>query len=313
MKDQKTNARQEDSLGGEIAFLRRRVAELEEQQTLRESQEQFQALVAASAQIVWTTDTNGVVTEDSPSWRAFTGQSYNEYQGFGWLEALHPEDRKRVARVWDESVRAATPMLSEYRLRHISGEWRWTTARGVPLFHPDGAVRGWVGMNTDVTDRKLAEAQEREGQLQALADSLPQLVWMADAEGSVFWYNRRWYEYTGTTPKEMQGWGWQSAHDPEILPSVLERWQNSIAAGKAFEMEFPLRGADGVFRWFLTRVIPVRDSAGAITHWYGTNTDVDALRRAKDALGVSEARFRTAVQAMSGILWTNNARGAMEG
>ena len=313
MSYQEVNTRQEDSLQRELAFLRQRVAELESQTALRESKEQFQALITASAQIVWTTDTDGVPIEDSPSWRAFTGQSYDEYRSYGWLEAVHPEDQERTAKTWAESVRTATSMFIEYRLRHISGEWRWTAARGVPLFHPDGTVRGWVGMNTDITARKKGEEEERERQLQTLADSIPQLVWMANSEGWIFWYNRRWYEYTGTNPEEMQGWGWQSVHHPEILPGVLERWRKSIATGDAFEMEFPLRGADGVFRWFLTRIVPVRNASGAIMRWYGTNTDIDALRRAKDALWASEARFRTAVQATTNVLWTNNVRGEMEG
>src|SRR6185312_17350889 len=93
----------------------------------------------------------------------------------------------------------------------------------------------------------------------SLAENLPQLAWMADASGWVFWYNHRWYEYTGTTPAEMEGWGWRSVHDPRVLPEVLERWRGSLATGGPFDMVFPLRGADGVFRPFLTRVMPVRD------------------------------------------------------
>jgi PAS domain S-box-containing protein len=97
---------------------------------------------------------------------------------------------------------------------------------------------------------------------------------MANPDGWIFWYNSRWYEYTGTRPEQMQGWGWQSVHDRAVLPRVLERWKASINTGEPFEMTFPLRGADGEFRPFLTRVIPVRDSSGKITRWFGTNTDV---------------------------------------
>jgi PAS domain S-box-containing protein len=102
---------------------------------------------------------------------------------------------------------------------------------------------------------------------------------MAEADGHIFWYNRNWYAYTGKTPQEMEGWGWQSLHDPEMLPSVIERWKTSIETGEPFEMEFPLRGGDGKFRWFLTRVNPLRDSDGRVIRWFGTNTDVDEQRR----------------------------------
>ncbi len=116
------------------------------------------------------------------------------------------------------------------------------------------------------------------------ADNLPTLAWMANADGSIFWYNRRWHEYCGTTPAQMQGWGWQSVHDPAVLPDVLARWRASIAAGSSFEMTFPLRGADGVFRPFLTRIVPVRDAAGQVTRWFGTNTDVSAQAAAEQRL-----------------------------
>ena len=89
---------------------------------------------------------------------------------------------------------------------------------------------------------------------------------------------------TGTTPEQMEGWGWQSVHDPELLPKVLERWKASIATGERFEMEFPLRGGDGKFRWFLTRIVPLRDGGGRVARWFGTNTDVSALREAREVL-----------------------------
>ncbi len=125
-----------------------------------------------------------------------------------------------------------------------------------------------------------------------LADAIPQLVWMAQPDGWIFWYNRRWHEYTGTTPEQMEGWGWQMVHDPELLPKVMERWQKSIATGEAFEMEFPLRAADGHFSWFLTRVSPLRDRTGQIVRWYGTNTDISELKNAEQALRISEEKLR---------------------
>jgi len=123
-----------------------------------------------------------------------------------------------------------------------------------------------------------------------LADNVPALAWMANADGYIFWYNRRWHEYCGTTPTEMEGWGWQAVHDPTVLPSVLERWQSSIATGAPFEMTFPLRGSDGIFRPFLTRVQPIRGAPdaehpdGRITRWFGTNVDISGQREAESAL-----------------------------
>ena len=126
-------------------------------------------------------------------------------------------------------------------------------------------------------ETKLARC-ESEAQFRTMADAIPQLAWMADPDGYIFWYNQRWYEYTGTTPEQMRGWGWQSVHDPNVLPKAMERWQTSIATSQPFDMEFPLLGADGKFRIFLTRVMPMKDSEGRVTRWFGTNTDVSEAR-----------------------------------
>ena len=123
-----------------------------------------------------------------------------------------------------------------------------------------GKVIGASKIAHDITERKRAEKAllASEEQFRALADSIPNLAWWANGDGYITWYNQRWYDYTGTTAEQMEGWGWQSVHDPRVLPKVLENWKTSIATGEPFDMEFPLRGADGIFRPFLTRVLQCR-------------------------------------------------------
>ncbi len=144
------------------------------------------------------------------------------------------------------------------------------------------------------------ELQKSEEQFRTLADSIPNLAWWANGDGYITWYNRRWYEYTGTTPEQMEGWGWQSVHDPKVLPKVLERWKASLASGEPVDMEFPLRGADGVFRPFLTRVMPLKDSAGLVLRWFGTNTDISALKQAEEVQGRLAAIVESAEDAIIG-------------
>jgi PAS domain S-box-containing protein len=120
--------------------------------------------------------------------------------------------------------------------------------------------------------------------LRALANTIPQLAWMAQADGAIVWFNERWFDYTGTTPDQVVGWGWQSTCEPSVLPALMERWQSTVRSGDPFEMEYPIRGADGKYRWFLTRVNPVRDRHGQVLRWFGTNTDVDQVKRAEQAL-----------------------------
>ncbi len=143
--------------------------------------------------------------------------------------------------------------------------------------------RGAQWLNAEDERRENVEEALRtsETQFRTLANAIPQLCWMANADGGIFWYNHRWYEYTGMTPEQMEGWGWQSVHDREMLPKVMERWEWSIATGEPFEMIYPLRGADGVFRSFLTRVMPVSGQDGKVVRWFGTNTDVSEQQRAE--------------------------------
>ena len=136
---------------------------------LRASEARFRALVDASAQIVWTMDAAGRPVEDSPSWRAFTGQTEGEWLGGRWLDAIHPGDSGRVAAGWAEAVASSAPYAAEYRLRHAeSGTWRMTSARAVPLRNADGTVREWVGMNADITE--LHRAGEELRRLNALLE-----------------------------------------------------------------------------------------------------------------------------------------------
>lgn len=143
-----------------------------------------------------------------------------------------------------------------------------------PILDASGRVVAASKIVQDLTERKRIEAQ-----FYMLADLLPTMCWMADAKGSIFWYNRLWYDYTGTTFEQMEGWGWRSVHDAATLAKVLERWQACLETGQFFEMTFPLRGGDGVFRPFLTRVSPVRGADGQIIRWLGTNTEVTEERR----------------------------------
>jgi PAS domain S-box-containing protein len=156
----------------------------------------------------------------------------------------------------------------------------------LPTHDVAGVIDGIFVHVTDVTGMVLARKQveESERQFRILAETIPHLAWMANETGHIFWYNRRWYDYTGTTAEEMQMSGWEKFHAPEVLPAVLHQWQSALSSGEPFEMVFPLMGAGGGFRSFLTRVEPVKDNEGRVVRWFGTNTDITDQRRIEEEL-----------------------------
>lgn len=160
----------------------------------------------------------------------------------------------------------------------------------------------------DVSD---ADAPAVVGDLdfRVIVDAIPVLCWIARGDGYIYWYNRRWHDYCGSTAEAVEGWGWQSVHDPLELPKVIENWNSSIEAGEAFEMAFPLRGADGLFRQFLTRIVPVLGGDGEIVRWVGTNTEFESVNSVKEALAVSEAKFRVLTDALPQMVWSTTADG----
>ncbi|BAZ08372.1 multi-sensor hybrid histidine kinase [Calothrix sp. NIES-4071] len=362
------------------------------------SEERYRTFVNTISSVVWTTDHQGAMVVENPLWQAFTGQTWEEYKGWGWLNAIHPDDQVRATEIWTKSLRERSLYETKYRLQRHDGEYRYVAARGAAVIAADGSTREWVGTCTDIHDALLTadalrHSQERlelslrnfplivytcdtelrytwvgkahpnfnpqnlvgkrddellppesiqelmtfkrraielgkaerttlrievEGKLtiyditaeplyndnvligltvaafditerqlyeerfRLMANSIPQLAWMANPDGWIFWYNQRWYDYTGTTFEDMQGWGWQSVHDPEELPKILTHWRNSIDAGEMFDMEFPLKGADGIFRWFLTRAYPQKDAQGRVLLWFGTNTDISEQKQARE-------------------------------
>ena len=199
---------------------------------------------------------------------------------------MHDGDKDTARTEFLQAFASRTDLNIECRLERADGEPSWIGLVGRVDDERDGDFPGMTGVVQDISTRKSAEDTLRESEevLRALANTIPQLAWMAQSDGAIVWFNKRWYEYTGTTPEQVVNWGWQSTHDPDVLPRMLARWQESLRTGTPFEMEYPIRGADGQYRWFLTRVNPVRDRLGHVVRWFGTNTDVDQVKRVEQAL-----------------------------
>ncbi|HBE35824.1 MAG TPA: hypothetical protein DD990_32115, partial [Cyanobacteria bacterium UBA11368] len=201
---------------------------------------------------------------------------------------FHPEERAQMLELIEQVLDPSGPgwFSRDHRVVWENGEVRWLTVRKQVFFdrssrdvtcnvstaRPTHAILAAI----DISDRKQAELalQESESRFRTLADNIAQLAWMTDSNGWIFWYNQRWFDYTGTTLAEMQGWGWEKVHHPDHIERVVEHWSHCLKIGEPWEDTFPLRGKDGNYRWFLSRAIPIRDEAGNVVRWFGTNTDI---------------------------------------
>ncbi len=250
------------------------------------SEKRFRALIEAFAQVVWIATPAGDVFEDSPSWRAFTGQSYEELKGWGWLNAIHPDDRERTKRVWNAAAQNLSRYEITYRLHHMSGEWRWTTARGAPVIAADGKVECWVGMNDDITDKKNSEQSLADSELhfRSITTTIPHIVWIASCDAQVFYFNPAWYEYTGFTLEQSLGGRAANAIRSDVREAVMRNWRQSVKNESNVETEIPLRNREGEYRWFLARSRPIRDENGKIIRWAGIMGDIHDHKMALEQL-----------------------------
>jgi len=180
------------------------------EEALQQSEERYRSLTQAITSVVWTVDEAGRFVTPQPSWSEYTGQTWEELRDFGWVNALHADDRERGWKLWEAARAARTLYKSEGRLWNAaSGSYRHFEARGVPILNLDGSVREWVGKCLDVEDRKRAEQalRESEERFRNMADNAPVMVWVAEPDATCTYLSKSWYDYTGQTPETGLGFG----------------------------------------------------------------------------------------------------------
>lgn len=261
----------------------RHVAERE----LRRREARLEAVLSAADLGYWHWNVQADEGEINRRYAEMLGLDFGSFKlNFERFERLiHPADRLRMKKALREHFEGRTGIYGvEIRMRHNDGHWVWVLASG-RVIERDGAGRPLVmtGVHLDISSRvEMIEAlHEREEQFRLLADNIHQLAWMADATGWIYWYNKRWFDFTGTTLEEMQGWGWRKVHHPDHEQRVVGTIAKCFVSGEAWEDTFPLRGKDGQYRWFLSRALPVRDERGCVVRWFGTSTDITERLRAE--------------------------------
>lgn len=246
----------------------------------------YAALIQSSDDAIIAKDLDGRIISWNPAAERLFGWSHKDMVGQS-IRRLLPEDKFDEEDMIIARVRAGEKigLFITDRL-HKDGHRIPVAVTISPVRDTAGSIVGASKIARDATDRVQAERRlrESESRFRMLAENIAQLAWIAGADGHIFWYNQRWYDYTGTDLAAMEGWGWKSVHHPDHIERVEQKFRQHLEAGEEWEDLFPLKAADGNWGWFLSRAKPIRDEDGMIIYWFGTNTDITEQREQSEQI-----------------------------
>lgn len=265
---------------------------------LRMSEPSLRLLVDTIPGLIVILSPDGAVEQVNRQVLDYFGRPLEDLQRWGTGDAVHADDLPRTIAAWTQAVASGVPFEHEHRLRRADGAYRWFQARALPLRDSDRRIVRWYMLITDIDDRKRAEDALRasEHDLRSIIDTMPGYVATMSAAGDIQLVNKPILDYTGRSVEELQDWANTDTVHPDDLAHVIAAWKHAIETANLLEYEHRLRRADGAYRWFHLRGLPLRDEAGAILRWYVLLNDIDDRRNAEEALRRTQARLSRAAQ-----------------
>ena len=270
---------------------KKEIAERQRAEAMSASERNLSLIIDTIPTLAWAAAPDGSADFLNQRWLDYTGMTAEQAHGWGWEAAIYPGDVKRLADHWQVSLVSGKPLEVEGRMRRYDGAYRWFLFRANPLRDEVGKIVKWYGINIDIEDRKQREEALRASELswRDIVDNIPGLVATMGAMGEVEFINRQTLEYFGKTNEELKNWSLIGAVHPDDLPAVIEARTKAIETGQIYDVEHRCRRADGVYRWFQVRGVPVRDTENNIIAWYLLLTDIEDRKHAEEELKRSEA------------------------
>lgn len=256
------------------------------------NEERWRSVFENSAIGVALSDLNGRFIATNPVYQKMLGYTEEELLRLSFLDLTDEEYHKANWELINDLLTERRRQFQiEKRYRRKDGKAVWVRTHVSIVPGTERVPRFLMAIVEDISDRKQAEDALRasERKLRQVIDTIPTLAWCNLPDGPNEFLNKGWHEYTGHTPENSHGWGWQSAIHSEDLPSLMRKWREMLVSGEPGEIEARLRRYDGVYRWFLIRAQPLFDETGEVIRWYGTGTDIDDRKRAEEQLRRSEA------------------------
>ena len=278
------------------------------EQALRERSERFELIAAATCDAIWDWDVPKHRVYFSPRWKEMRGYALHEVgdREEEWSSGIHPEDAPRVMAAVQAHFAGNSAVFSEeYRIRCKDGCWKWILDRGIALHDDSGQVIRMAGSESDITERKQAEAALRESEsfYRQTLESIPGMVFTTRPDGDCDYVNRQWTEYTGITRSEHLGEGWSKVVYPEDWSAAFSAWRIGCEDQTPYDLEVRVRRYDGIYEWFRVIGRPILDTEGCIVRWFGVAMNIQRLKQAEADLRASEQRSRWAMQAAGGGAW----------
>jgi PAS domain S-box-containing protein len=264
------------------------------EEAVKQGEDRLRLVLDTTPALIHTARPDGYLDYFNQRWLNYAGHSLEDMQGWAWTATIHPEDVEAVVDKWRASVASGEPFLREARVRRADGEYRWMLHHQVPLRDEHSNIVKWYGSSIDIEDRKRAERQSW-----MLIDAIPQQIWSGPPDGTIDYCNDRWRSYMGLGLEDLRGDGWQTMLHPDDQERVLRAWHESVANGTPYEQEERHRGADGRYRWFLSRAVPLRDDDARILRWYGTNTVIENQKQAEEELRQARERIESILNSVS--------------
>ncbi len=276
-------------------------AKVQAEQALRASELNFRLIVDSIPGLVSMQNASGEVELVNRQIRDYTGQTLEQLKD--WQPCVHPDDFPLTIRLWTRSVETGEQLDTEVRLRRADGIYRWFHARALPVRDSGGSIGRWYTLLTDIEDRKQAEESVRvsEYNFRMIVDSIPGLVNTMTPEGEIELVSQQILDLSGKTLEELKDWP-QLVH-PDDRARMTNLVRRAIEGGEPYDAELRILLANGVYRWFHSRGVPLRDTEGRIVRWYCLLTDVEDRKNAEEALRESERELSLIIETMPALVW----------